>query len=277
MTPFSGEKPQRNDRATFSVRVDAFITWLLGTFFPELQAVVAAFNFNATNSTSTTSILISIASKSLTVQSGKSYVPGMAVTIAYTTDATKWMRGEVTSYDAGTGALVVNVRTISQTTGTFTAWTVSQAAVEALVGNHIVTVHTGNGHGSTNTSRRRFQTVKESVGSAMTYADSAANGASFAVNEDGLYEIYYYDSNTTTRAFFGITVNNSQGTTSISSVTGNDRILYGSSSTVGNITSAITRTVKLLAGDVFYPHTDGTTNATAETSCYLSVRKIANV
>ncbi|MBS0424617.1 MAG: hypothetical protein JSR71_09400 [Proteobacteria bacterium] len=277
MTPFSGEKPQRNDRATFSVRVDAFITWLLGTFFPELQAVVAAFNFNATNSTSTTSILISIASKSLTVQPGKSYVPGMAVTIAYTTDATKWMRGEVTSYDAVTGALVVNVRTISQTSGTFSSWTISQAAVESLVGNHIVTVHTGNGHGSTNTKWRRFQTIKESIGVAVTYADSASNGASFTINEDGLYEIYYYDCNTSTRAFFGITVNNSQGTTSISSVTGNDRVLYGSSSTVGGVTSPITRIVKLLANDVFYAHTDGSTNASNQESCYLSVRKIANV
>lgn len=247
----------------------------LPEFATQIDAVVAAFNFNSTNSTSTTSLAIAIASKSLTVQTSKSYVPGQAVTIARTSDATKWMRGEVTSYDSGTGALVVNARTMSSVGGTFTDWTISQAAVEGLVADNVVTVHTGNGHGSTNTKRRRFQTTKEATGTDITYADSATLGGSFTANGTGLYEIYYYDSYSGGRASFGITVNNSQGSTTITTVTGSERLLMTSSSTVGGVPVAVCRTIKLIAGDVFYAHTDGTPDTTTEAQTYLSVRKVA--
>jgi len=44
LTPFSGDKPQRNDRSTFSNRVDAFVTWFLDTFWTELVDTVAQIN-----------------------------------------------------------------------------------------------------------------------------------------------------------------------------------------------------------------------------------------
>lgn len=55
-----------------------------------------------------------------------------------------------------------------------------------------VTVHTGNGFGGTN-ANRRFSTILEELGSAITYADDANDGASFTINEDGIYAIDWTD------------------------------------------------------------------------------------
>lgn len=82
-----------------------------------------------TSATSTTSLLVSIASKSLTIQTGKALVVGMPVNISYTTTPTTYMHGTITSYNSGTGALVVNVTKIAGTASTYALWTV------ALVGN----------------------------------------------------------------------------------------------------------------------------------------------
>lgn len=274
LTPYSGSKPQRNVRATFSTYMDAWVTWFLDTFMTEIDAVVTAMNLNSTNSTSVTSLAIGTGSKTLTVGTAKSYVIGMTVKIAYTTDGSKWMLGEVTAYNSGTGSMTVAVRTINST-GTFAAWTVSMAATTINVGEHIVTVHSGNGHGSTNTKRRRFTTTKESTGTAITYADSATLGASFTINEDGHYEIYYYDSQTAGGATFGVTLNNAQPTTAITVVTGNDRLLIGTAPS-SNAPSPVTRIIKLVSTDVIYAHTDGLCNTTTEGTAYFSIRKVSN-
>jgi hypothetical protein len=208
LTPYPGTKPQRNDRATFSERADAFATWLLDTFWDELDAALEAFNFNATNSTSTTSLLISVASKTLTVQASKSYVAGMAVTIAYTTDPTQWMRGEVISYDSVTGALVVNVRYISDSVGTYTAWTISQASIESSVADSNILCVTGNGRGSTNTYIRLLTTTTYNTGTAFTVVHSATLGTYITINEPGVYSCVARDSRGgSTAAKFALTKN----------------------------------------------------------------------
>jgi hypothetical protein len=79
-------------------------------------------NLNDTTSTSTTSLTIGIGAQSLTVDASKSYQVGQSVKIAH--DSTNWMHGEVTSYNAGTGALVVNVTAIFGS-GTETSWTIT--------------------------------------------------------------------------------------------------------------------------------------------------------
>jgi hypothetical protein len=56
-----------------------------------------------------------------------------------------------------------------------------------------IRVMTGNGFGSTNTSVRRFSSTLDNVGSSITYADSASLGASFIINEDGVYSFSYSD------------------------------------------------------------------------------------
>ena len=119
--------PLRSDApATFVAKADAFLG-ALNLFATEVDAVGVALTLGATNSTSTTSLLIGLGSKSLTVQTGKSYVVGMTVKIASTATGVDWMLGDITSYTTGTGALVVTVVGISGT-GTLAAWTISQSA-----------------------------------------------------------------------------------------------------------------------------------------------------
>ena len=119
--------PLRSDApATFVTKADAFLG-ALNLFATEVDAVGVALTLGATNSTSTTSLLIGLGSKSLTVQTGKSYVVGMTVKIASTATGVDWMLGDITSYTTETGALVVTVVGISGT-GTLAAWTISQSA-----------------------------------------------------------------------------------------------------------------------------------------------------
>lgn len=118
--------PSRSSPSDFSVKADAFIA-ALPTFVSEANALAVAMNLNATTSNSTTSVAIGTGSKSLTVDLAKSYQPGMSVKIARTASPSNWMHGDVTSYNSGTGALVVNVLVI-QGSGTFTDWTITFSA-----------------------------------------------------------------------------------------------------------------------------------------------------
>lgn len=275
LTPFPGMKPQRNDRTTFSSRADAFITWWLDTFFDEFDNAIEALNFNSTNSTSATSDTIATGSTTITVQTSKSYVPGMTLKIASTADGTKWMLGEVTAYNSGTGSLTVFVQHI-QSTGTYADWTISLAPTLQAVGDHKIVLHTGNGHGSTGTKARRFTTALVNTGDAMTYADSGTAGGSITINADGIYSFAFGDANSGGDAHAGITVNAPVLT---DNVTSSSVIAYR----LGQYAMAATGdvalcsiTAKLSVGDVVRAHTNGA-NDSASDSCLFSAQKIGNV
>ena len=87
----------------------------------------------------------------------------------------------------------------------------------------MVRLHTANGNGSTNTAIRRFSTVVTNVGSDITYADSATLGATFTIVNSGNYEISYTD-NLGNANEIGLSLNSSQLTTSIVSITAADRL-----------------------------------------------------
>lgn len=76
------------------------------------------------SSPSTTSLALSVGSKSLTVNTGLPWVNGMSVIIWNASN--RWMQGTVTSYDSGTGALVANITDVVGS-GTFTSWDVDQS------------------------------------------------------------------------------------------------------------------------------------------------------
>ena len=113
--------------ATFNANADAF----LGAFpnlVAELNAYAAALPATVTGTdfaaTSTTSLAVGTGSKSLTIETGKGFQIGQSVRIASTASPANYMDGQVTSYNSGTGALVVNVTAIGGT-GTLAVWTIS--------------------------------------------------------------------------------------------------------------------------------------------------------
>jgi hypothetical protein len=168
--------PTRSDPDNFAVRADAFMVALL-TFTTEANALAAAMNLNATNGTSSTSVAIGTGSKSFTADTGKSWQPGMYLLIADTAaPSTNSMMGQVTSYNSGSGALVVNVVNVVGS-GTKTAWIISQSA---LLSTSVGYLHvrdekasgTDGGSSSSGVNVRVLNTVVENT---ITGASLASN------------------------------------------------------------------------------------------------------
>lgn len=111
-------------------------------FFPMVAQAMSAVQMGvqaagaiataSTNTNSTTSLVIGTGTQTLTVETGKALVPGMWILLAYRSDPSNNMTGQVTSYDAGTGALVLNV-TATNGAGTFADWTGSVTGAPAAV------------------------------------------------------------------------------------------------------------------------------------------------
>lgn len=250
-------------RSAFVAAMAALVDWFY-VAIPQLRDALTALNFNSTNGTSATSIAIGTGSKSFTANTSKSWVIGMTLKIA--NSSTNWMIGEVTSYNSGTGALVMNIRRIVGS-GTYASWVISLAADDAGVGDHIVTVNTGNGYGSTKTKFRRFSVTAQNVGSSITYSDSATDGASFTINDTGIYAMYYQD---TSQDIHGITRNYSAGTSSPSAVAAADTMAV--SSTTGSAVKSVSRVAKLTAGDVIRAHSNAVSTDTTDDVQFSIIR-----
>lgn len=99
-----------------------------------LAAQVALLASGGFGGTSTTSLDIGPGTKTLTVEAGRSFLPGATVAVSVTaTPTTRRMLGTVTAYNATTGALTVEVDTWTGT-GTAAAWTVSLAGPRGVQG-----------------------------------------------------------------------------------------------------------------------------------------------
>jgi len=137
--------------------------------------------------------------------------------------------------------------------------------------NSMVRLHTGNGHGSTNTRIPRYTTVVDDIGSAITYTDSATDGASFTINEDGVYMVSS-SINGSAATEVGISLNSTQLTTSIATISAADRL--GSSTTPSSGYVQNTNwTGTLVKGDIVRPHTEGSPQ-TSSAICNFTITKI---
>jgi hypothetical protein len=191
----------------------------------------------------------------LTLVNGANLIlPGAANITTAVNDSLK-VRGE--------GAGVARVVSYTRANG--------QAVVAPLVGDSEVVVHTGNGHGSTNNKIRRFTTTLTNTGTAITYADSATNGGAFTINETGLYAIHYSDFFGGSD-FLGVSINSAQLTTGVSAINiANRAMITAIANSTG--TKAVSRTMKLTAGDVVRAHTDGAMNNT-DNQTFFAIRKV---
>jgi hypothetical protein len=174
----------------------------------------------------------------------------------------------------------VNANTLVNTNGAFefyfavpiSGWSTFPIGVATQAPRSEVWVYGGNGFGSIGTTTRRFTTTETSTGSAITYSDSATNGASFTINEDGIYSISANDFSSSNVAF-GITLNSIALSTSIQSIDPPTRL--GLCFVSNSIANAISITLKLSVGDVIRQQNEG---AGWDTTTYASFRitKVAN-
>ena len=84
--------------------------------------------------TSSTSVAIGTGTKSFTASTAKSWVAGSWVIVFRTSGVSNYMLGRVTSYNSGTGALVVDV-TGTNGSGTYTDWTITVAGPQGATGS----------------------------------------------------------------------------------------------------------------------------------------------
>ena len=111
-----------------------------------------------------------------------------------------------------------------------------------------VWVRTANGYGSTNTNTPRFTNTDRNVGSAITYADNAANGPTWTINEDGIYQFTVVGNWTSDEMAFLLNV--SGNATSITTNTGTNVLVQANTGTINEVRSVTTGPVFLVATDV---------------------------
>lgn len=185
-------------------------------------------------------------------------MPTNTITAGATTDAfstTGGNDGTLTIQTGPSGAKVNAIVLASDGTPTFLK-VPANAAVQSMV-----RLHTANGYGSTNTKIRRFTTTVTNQGSDITYADSAANGASFTINTAGVYAISYVDNCASASMNMGISLNSTQLTTNIQSITLAD-VLNAVYTPAANAGACASVQLYLAAGSVVRAHTDGSAAGT---------------
>lgn len=139
-----------------------------------------------------------------------------------------------------------------------------------------VRLHTGNGHGGSSsgeTKVRNFSTTLLNVGTAITYtARTATAGDKFTINEDGVYAISHTDLNSGGTLNLGISLNSSQLTTSIQTITTADALCFAKSPSASE--SVVAWCGYLRTGDVIRAHGDGGASS-ASTSARFDIVKVS--
>lgn len=122
----------------------------------------------------------------------------------------------------------------------------------------------GTGHGSSATKIRNFTNVTV-VGDAFTATSDNTNGAQVTALRDCIVSYSYSDTNTLSSATMGVSINGSTTTDifSLAPYTGTSGRLAPNATSIVNAYSTLSGTVKLSAGDILRPHTDGSQNSVA--------------
>jgi len=209
---------------------------------------------------STTQCRVRFGNRGATAEGLATYATGSGS--AYNSGASSTLRWRVAKYSGGQVA--------------FGAATETQSGLTRLPASQ-VRVDTGNGHGSTNTRIRRFSNITQSIGSAITYADSATLGGSFTINEAGIYSMTHHDRANASSFSIGFSVNSTQLTTDVGGITTANRLVFdveASSTGTFRSTSVVAR---LAAGDVVRVHTDGSPNNTTSGSVQCIITQLVRL
>ena len=148
-----------------------------------------------------------------------------------------------------------------------------QPVVGGGVGQSMVRLNTANGYGSTNTKIRRFTNTVTNTGSDITYADSAANGASFTINTNGVYAVSFSD-NLSSGDYIGLSLNTSSPTTGIGGLATSEVLSISSVPSAGVNNGYVGWTGYLPAGSVVRPHTSGVTSGGAPDRAQFTITRV---
>lgn len=138
------------------------------------------------------------------------------------------------------------------------------------VARSMVRLATGNGHGSTNTVIRRFSVEIDNIGRGILYLDDAADGATFTIQEAGVYAIDFNDERNTGTARAGISLNSTELTTTIRTIIQAHRVRLAENTTTE--IALCSATIILNVGDVIRAHGDG--NCTGATRTGFTITQL---
>ena len=212
-------------------------------------SATAAANY-LTVGTSTTSVLIGTGAKSFTTDTGKAWGAGQILSISSAANTANFMHGTVTSYNSGTGALVMNILDIGGS-GTLADWGIAISGTQGPTG---ATGPTGT-FGGTASSTAEFLTGT-AIASASTINLNTATGNRVHITGTTAITAVTLTRGPRTLIFDGIltlthnaTTNNLPGAANITTAAG-DRAIYESDGTTVYCVSYITAAsaVATLAG-----------------------------
>ena len=126
-----------------------------------------------------------------------------------------------------------------------------------------VYVHTGNGHGGAGIKIRRFATTQINTGTSITYTDDPTNGASFLINENGIYNITYSDSGSAEISVgVSLLTNINDILVNVEELPMERWVCPVMESIQTNVIISTSTTVRLASGVTIRPHTNGNPDAT---------------
>ena len=216
-----------------------------------------ASSINASTSGGGGVITTADSSGNLNIQSGGS-------TVVAVTSAGASVTGTLAATGAVSGTTGTFTGAVSGTTGVFTGAVTTPLSY--------VRLNTSNGYGSTNTVIRRFTNIVNNVGTDITYADSATLGATFTINTAGVYSASYNDS-FVSGADMGMSINSTQLTTNIVSITVTDRLI-AATATSANILSCVSATFYAAAASVVRAHTDAAASGAAPIRTNFTIARV---
>jgi len=158
-------------------------------------SALTAFSSPTTQGHSITAMTLAPGMHTITIETGKYFVPGMSIMVAYATDASAiWCHGVIDEYTIGTGVLVFYVDLINGT-GTYEDWVISLSAPIGTNSINLSGIPTApTAIAGTNTTE--IATTAFVVAEAASVIDDALEA--FAVSDDP------YKANLASPAFTGI-------------------------------------------------------------------------
>jgi hypothetical protein len=134
-----------------------------------------------------------------------------------------------------------------------------------------IRLDSSNGYGSTNTVISKWNTVTTNTGSDLTLTQSATDGDSITVDTSGWYNIIHIKDFGAAGRSFGISVNSTQLTTDIKSITSTHRIVASVSTSANFYLSVTSGSIYLAATDVIRAHSDGGADGSNSATAMLRV------
>jgi hypothetical protein len=129
---------------------------------------------------------------------------------------------------------------------------------------------------STNTRIARFANTVQSIGSDITYTDSASLGGKFVINTAGVYNVAY-TAVFASASWFGISVNSTQLSTLINSITPPENRIAVSFTSALNVVNQCSVSYRFAAGDIVRAHINnvGVTTATGRAGTAFVIERIS--